>query len=837
VFKTFRHLGTVDSSGKSQVKLILSVSLLFVGLYAVLDEATISSHAYPLLSLWYPTCGLVFALLFGMGIRYAPVAFVTILLGYSLKHGVSPLAAPIFVAAAMNATMYLAAAIFLRTFLGINRALRRIGDLGKYVLAVTAASFASSTISGMAWLSAGWIPQQSFWPVVLNWFIGGTIGTLSVASFFLMYVFPELGRRREGVSEGAELSPRSTLGSVRSLRVGVVESVLQISSVPLSLWLIAATKTTDQFDLYYLLFLPIIWIAARCGLRGTLPGILCLNIGATIVFHGSTELSTVLKLQILMAVVTITGLYLGALASERAATRDELEERTIYLRALVDNSPLAIVVHNTDGRVFMSNPAFQRMFGFQQAEIHGKRIDSLIRSPEKEDEASEITQRVVNGEPIHMTSVRCRKDGAPLKVELYGVPLVVKDRLAGGIGLYKDISQQARLEEELLLAKKLQAVGQLAGGVAHDFNNVLAIIQGYSESLLERMPKADPLRDSAEEILNASKRGTTLIRQLLAFGRKQIVQPQVLDLNASVQDVAKMLGRLIGADVELSILPGAGLSRIKADAAQIEQIILNLVVNARDAMPKGGKITVETGNVYLHEQYASQYAPVPPGRYAMLAVCDDGIGMNTETLAHIFEPFFTTKEKDKGTGLGLSTVYGIVQQSGGHIRVDSEPGKGSAFRLFFPQVDQEIALPAQAPVSNTVALRGTETVLLLEDEPSFRKMTAEFLERAGYTVLVATSGSEATSIGQLHPTEIHLLLTDVIMPKISGPQLAKVLSVLRPNMRVLFMSGYTDGALEQKDVLSKEVAFIQKPFSWNSLALKIREVLECEPVPEEAQRR
>jgi two-component system cell cycle sensor histidine kinase/response regulator CckA len=315
------------------------------------------------------------------------------------------------------------------------------------------------------------------------------------------------------------------------------------------------------------------------------------------------------------------------------------------------------------------------------------------------------------------------------------------------------------------------------------------------------------------------------------------VQPQVLDLNASVQDVAKMLGRLIGADVELIVLPGAGLSRIKADAAQIEQIIVNLVVNARDALPKGGKITMETGNVYLHEQYASQYAPVPPGRYAMLAVCDDGVGMNTETRAHIFEPFFTTKEKDKGTGLGLSTVYGIVQQSGGHIRVDSQPGKGSAFRLFFPQVDQEIALSAQAPVSNTVALRGTETVLLLEDERSFRKMTAEFLERAGYTVLVATSGSEATSIGQLHPTEIHLLLTDVIMPKISGPQLAKVLSVLRPNMRVLFMSGYTDGALEQKDVLSKEVAFIQKPFSWSSLALKIREVLECEPVPEEAQKR
>jgi PAS domain S-box-containing protein len=831
VFKAFPVLGTIDFSGKPQARLILSVSFSFVALYAVLDKATVGGHTYPPLSLWYPTSGLVFALLFGIGIRYAPLAFLTILLSYGLRLDVSPLAAPIFVAAATNTTMYAGAAILLRTTFRINPEFFRIRDLGQYVLAVAAASFAHSIITGMAWLSAGWIPRQSFWPVVLNWFLGCTIGTLSVASFLLMYVFPEFRRRREGDPGDAELIPRSALGIGRSLRVSAFESVLQIGSVPLSLWLIAATKTKDQFDLFYLLFPPIIWIAARRGLHGTLPGIVCLNAGAAIVFHGSTGLIAVLKLQTFMGVVTITGLYLGALASERSATRNELEERTTYLHALLDNNPLAIVVHNTHGRVFMSNPAFERMFGFQRAEIHGKKIDALIRSPEKEVEASEITQRVVSGELIHTTCVRCRGDGAPLKVELYGVPLIVKGRLAGGIGLYKDISEQARFEEELLLAKKLQAVGQLAGGVAHDFNNVLGVIQGYSESLLERISKADPMRDSVEEILNASKRATSLTRQLLGFGRKQMVQPQILDLNTSVQDTAKMLGRLIGEDIELIILPGPGLSRIRADVGEIEQIIVNLVVNARDAMPKGGKLTVETGDVYLHEQYSSLYAPVPPGRYVMLAVCDDGIGMDAETQAHIFEPFFTTRERGKGTGLGLSTVYGIVQRSEGHIRVDSEPGKGSAFRVFFPNVDPETPLSPRAAVSSTEVLRGTETVLLLEDEPSFRKMTAKFLEGAGYSVLVAASGSEATCIVQLHPTAIHLLLTDVIMPEISGPQLARIVSLFRPDMRVLFMSGYTDGALEQREILNKDVAFIQKPFSWSSLAMKLREVLESEPVP------
>jgi two-component system, cell cycle sensor histidine kinase and response regulator CckA len=297
-----------------------------------------------------------------------------------------------------------------------------------------------------------------------------------------------------------------------------------------------------------------------------------------------------------------------------------------------------------------------------------------------------------------------------------------------------------------------------------------------------------------------------------------------------------MLSRLIGEDIDLEIMPDYGSCQIKADPNQIEQILMNLVVNARDAMPHGGKLTIETGDIYLHEQYASSYAPVPPGRYIMLAVCDTGVGMTPEVRARVFDPFFTTKEKGKGTGLGLATVYGIVQQAAGYIRVDSEVGQGSSFRIFFPRVeDQLFESKADASTSDSRVLGGNETILLLEDEASFRKMTAEFLERVGYKVLVAESASDATRIVQLHPGNIHLLLTDVVMPDINGPQLARFLSVIRPSLKVLFMSGYTNGALEQRDIVAEDVSLIQKPFSWSALSLKLREILDHALIHEESR--
>lgn len=814
-----------------------ALGFLLVLVCVLFGEIALRGQNSTTLSLWYPVSGLIFAFLYGVRARYVTIVFLAIVLIERPHNPSAPTPLLLLLTSGLSAALYLGAATLLRQLINGSPSITRIRELLKYLIVVSAVSVANAILWALAWFLSGQLSRSSFLSVVLDNSLGTAIGTFSIASFFLFYRMSEPKRKQnQDASERKSILLAKSL-LPRFLSWKALESLLQVGSVPLILWMIFSAGANDGFGLFYLFFLPILWIAARHGMQGMLPALLCMNVGVILVFQQFEAQGSPLKVQICLFILTTTGLYAGVLSGERAAIRDQLAEGTIYLNALVENNPLAIVVHGTDGTISLSNPAFQRMFGYSQTEIQGRKIDEFIRGPEGTGEETELTQRIVNGEPVHLTTTRFHRDGRALRVELYGVPLVVKDRLVGGIGIYKDISEQTRLEEELLLSQKLQAVGQLAGGVAHDFNNILGIIQGYSESMLERMSKENPFRESADEILNASKRATSLTRQLLAFGRKQMIQPQVLDLNTSVREMAKMLGRLIGEDVELVILHGSGLGKIKADPSQIEQIILNLAVNARDAMPSGGKLTIETGNVYLHELYAPTYAPVPAGRYAMLAVCDDGVGMSDETRAHIFDPFFTTKEKGKGTGLGLATVYGIVQQSGGHIRVDSELGKGSAFRIFFPKVEEEVASSREVSPGEAKILRGTETILLLEDEASFRKMTAEFLSRAGYSVLVASSASEATQIAQLHPNAIHMMLTDVIMPEINGPQLARFLSLLRPDMRVLFMSGYTDGALEQKDILAKDLAFIQKPFSWSSLALKIREVLEVAPVEEEAHKR
>jgi len=823
--------GEVSFSGPAKIRRVVLISFAFASLYICLGNVSPGSDSYPAQGLWTPTAGLCFALLFGVSPLYAPLVLATILIGYGVAQGQQQLSSWIIAIAMITTICYTATAVVLRRLCGGPNALLKLGEIAKYLALLALTSLGSAALCALCGTRGSLFPPGRFWFEVWHSAAGDTIGMLSVGSFLLLFAIPELlGSSQENLSK-RELFDSPVIGIARSLQISIFETALQVAAIPFCLWLIAKSRPDDQVELFCLLVLPLIWMATRSGLQGILLGTLFLNGCAVVAFREPASPAGLLQLQTILAVVNVASLYLGILINERTATRDELEERTVYLRALIDDNPLAMIVHDTVGRILLSNPAFERMFGFRRSEISGQKIDALVRSVEKADEAPEFTQRIVSGEPVHVTSVRCRSDGTLLRVEIFGVPLIVRGQISGGIGLYKDISEQTRLQEELLLSQKLQAVGQLAGGVAHDFNNILGIIQGYSESLVETIPASSPLRESVDEILSASKRATGLTRQLLAFGRKQVAQPQILDLNDSVKDMGRMLGRLIGEDIELCIVPGQDLRAIKADPNQIEQIILNLAVNARDAMPNGGRLTLETGNVYLHEQYAAIHAPVPPGRYVMLAVCDDGTGMDPETRSHIFDPFFTTKEKGKGTGLGLSTVYGIVQQTGGHIRVDSEPGKGSAFRLFFPRVADDEELTIVTPGAEQQAVPGTETVLLLEDEPTFRKMTADFLTRSGYTVLVATTGSEATRIVQLHPETIHLLLSDVIMPDINGPQLAKFLSMLRPDMRILFMSGYTDGALEQKEILSESVAFIQKPFSWNSLGLKMREVLELVPVP------
>jgi signal transduction histidine kinase len=382
------------------------------------------------------------------------------------------------------------------------------------------------------------------------------------------------------------------------------------------------------------------------------------------------------------------------------------------------------------------------------------------------------------------------------------------------------------LFQQLLQAEKMQAIGRLAGGVAHDFNNVLTIVMGYAQQMLDHQnPTADSVHNGASQIITASNRAASLTRQLLAFGRKQVLQPSTLNLNAIIVDVDRMLRRLIHENVEIVTTPSPRLGSVKADVSQMEQVLLNLVINARDAMPDGGTLTIETANVELDEAYAREHAGVTAGSYVLLAVSDTGQGMSAEILAHIFEPFFTTKEVGKGSGMGLATVYGIVQQSGGHVWVYSEPGRGSTFKVYLPRVEAT-AEPTARTAGSEPTIRGNETILVAEDDPQVRDLTVAILKACGYLVLELENALEADRVCQQHPGRIHLLLTDVVMREMSGPDLARRMQNLRPQTKVLFMSGYTDNAIVQQGVLDAGIAFLAKPFTPSALAGKVRQVLD-----------
>jgi CheY-like chemotaxis protein len=372
----------------------------------------------------------------------------------------------------------------------------------------------------------------------------------------------------------------------------------------------------------------------------------------------------------------------------------------------------------------------------------------------------------------------------------------------------------------------MEAIGRLTGGIAHDFNNLLTAIIGYSDLLLSRLSHNDPSRQDIEEVKKAGERAASLTRQLLAYSRKQVLQAKVLDLNHIVGDMDKMVRRVVGEDIKLMTVLGAELGCVKADPGQIEQVLLNLVVNARDAMPQGGKLTIETKNVELDESYARKHVAVVPGHYVMLAVSDGGCGMDAETQSHIFEPFFTTKEQGKGTGLGLSTVYGIVKQSGGNIWVYSEPDQGTVFKIYLPRVTETVESSEPSFNSPTEQLSGTQTVLVVEDETLVRNLVRNILQSKGYTVLEAKHGEEALRNAIDHEGPIHVMVTDVVLPQMSGRQLAERMATLRPGMRVLYMSGYADNAIVHHGVLDPGTAFIQKPFTAEGLSRKVREVLD-----------
>ena len=496
------------------------------------------------------------------------------------------------------------------------------------------------------------------------------------------------------------------------------------------------------------------------------------------------------------------------------------------LVALLESASQAIVSVDRGGRIVLANRRAEEMFGYTRDELLGARIELLLPESRRPAHGHQRDEYFVNPRVrpmgIGLDLAGRRKDGAEFPVEV-SLSNIETDQGFFAIAFVSDISQRKALEEQLLQAQKMEAVGRLAGGVAHDFNNMLTVISGYNRMILDELSPMDPLRGYAEEILKAADRAGALTNQLLAFSRRQIIQPRVMSVNTVVGQTEKMLRRLLGEDIQLSFDLKPEVGNIRADPNQIAQAIVNLAVNARDAMPTGGHISVETANVHLDENYVRTHLGVHPGDFVMIAMSDSGHGMDAATRQRIFEPFFTTKQQGKGTGLGLATVYGMVKQAGGDIWVYSELGKGTTFKLYFPQVREAVSDASAGEV--TAQTLGGETVLVVEDESAVRDLTVKMLKQLGYAVLAAASGHEALEMSKAHSNHLALLVTDVVMPGMSGRQVADELLVSRPNLKVLYLSGYTENTVIHHGVLDSGVDFLPKPFSREALGRKVREIL------------
>jgi len=806
------HLKSVRLSALPWVtKAALLAAAYFVVARVGLQYAVIGESISPV---WPPT-GLALASLLLLGSQYWPAIFCGAFLANATT--AVPLIAATGIAAGNTAEAVLGAYL-MRRVAGQHRvafdqpaAVRTLVLVAGPLSALASAGIGVTTL----WLTRALPPQSDFGSAVGLWWGGDYLGALVVAPLVLSWATPADGfvaRRPTGelvlFAGGAILIAELVLGRL------FPASFLPHTEYP------------------YLLFPLVIGAALRIGPRGA--SLTTLVVALLAVGHAArgggpfamqTLPSTAVVLLLYIGVLAVTGLTLGALAAQGRRSETALRDAHEQLQAVIQSSPLAIYALDRAGNVLTWNPAAEALYGWRAAEVVGGPLPTLPQDGDAEDHA--VRARVLRGEAVKGAEVtHRRRDGFPVSISLSVAPLYGAGRqVAGMLAIAADLTEMRRLEVQYRQSQKLEAIGRLAGGIAHDFNNILTAILSTSELLLTDLVPASHVYDDVDEIRRAAQRAAGLTRQLLVFSRQQVFEPRVVDVNALVIEAEQLLRRLIGEDIELRTALAPALGAVRADPSQLEQVILNLVVNARDAMPRGGVVTIETTDVELDGGYADRHVPARPGPYVLLAVSDTGVGMDAATQARLFEPFFTTKPPSEGTGLGLATVYGIVKQSSGYIWAYSEPDHGTTFKIYLPRVGRAPETVAAQDVA-MAPLRGSEVILLVEDQDDVRRLTQRMLESAGYVVLAAASGHEALRLAEHHTGPIHLLVTDVVMPGMHGHEVALLLEPTRPEMQVLYVSGYPDASIVHQGLLKPGLAFLQKPFGPDVLTRKVREVLD-----------